>query len=83
MSIVFHENYTSLYADPASGPFGSGTLAEQGAAITTVLYDHRSSNRPRSTTALPTVMEDLFGRPVVLGAMIMFEKRTGSATRQL
>ena len=68
MSIVFHENYTSLYADPASGPFGSGTLAEQGVAITTVLYDHRSSNRPRANVTVLTVIEDTFGRPVVPGA---------------
>ena len=83
MSIVCHESFNSLYADPACGPFGSGTLAEQGAAIATVLYDHRASNRPRSTPALLTVIEDTFGRPVVPGAMIMFEKRAGSATGQL
>jgi len=83
MSIVSHEKYASLYADPASGPFGSGTLAEQGVAITTVYHDFRSSNRPRANVTLLTVVEEMFGRPVIPGALIMFEKQVGSATGQL
>ena len=83
MSIVSHESFASLYADPAISPFVTGTEVEQGVAIAAVFHDFRSSGRPMSTGSLMSKVETLFKVPGVPGAMIMFVKQTGSTTGQL
>ena len=81
MSIISHETFASLYADPAKIPFGPGPVADQGVAITALnYYSFRGSNRPKSARALLVEVENIFQVPRLPGVLCMFQKQTSSET---